>query len=965
MTPERWKTIEALYNEVAELPPDKQAARLASISDPEVVKEVESLLATADIGNSGDPEFWWSNLVDKAVDRTSIAGLDAPSVPQQIGPWRIVKAIGKGGMGEVYLAEDVRLGRRVAVKLLSDAIAARSDALDRFRQEARTASALNHPNIVTIHEIGEDQGRHYIVTEYVEGQTVRKLLAGGALPFERCLDIATQTASALAAAHAAGIIHRDIKPENLMVRPDGFVKVLDFGLAKLLTAHRPDITKGLDSPPTITNAGMILGTPGYMSPEQARGQTADARSDLFSLGAVLHTILTGTAPFTRATTIETLAALLERDPPPLSGSPGVPEEMAPIVGRLLAKNAAQRYQSAAELLADLRQVRRAYESSHSAEPVASQTGNTPLPAPQITQAVGSPATLPPTRARSTRWLLIAIAACVLVLAGGVWRWTRPAPSIWFQSSRLTGIPGNGMSRTQVLSPDGRYIAYETLLPNGTRSLSVRLLAENSVIELASPAPVAYDALAFSPDGSYLYYVMRKLAPGNAGILFFKPVLGGTAHKVLEGVVGKLAFSADGTALAFVRQIAHEKVLAVSSPDGSGLKELLRSQAAFAFVAVDWSTDSREIFYVETSGSPNQPNSRILAISRNGGTPRLLVRPGGLFVYDLAVLPDGSGFVANAFDREAGLPQIWQIPRDAPARLITHDLAQYQGLSLSRDGTRILTSQVGRISELWLVDRNDPGSTQQITEPGRRFDTPVWTHDGTVVSVRVEAGKWILWATAPDGQAQHPLLQKSALDLEPSACPDRDEIVFSSGRSGGAFTIWRSSGYGSELKQLTFGAYDRLPQCVAGGTVIYQAQADTGKVNMRVPLDGGAASLLSSPTYDQLVSPDGRLMLVPYDDEKTHERRIAVRSRDSSAVVATFPYGGRAFAWAPDSQGFADARSPGGASEVWYQPLSGPARQLTKFGKDTIFALNWSTDGHHLVCARGRFNSDMVLIHDAR
>jgi Tol biopolymer transport system component len=406
---------------------------------------------------------------------------------------------------------------------------------------------------------------------------------------------------------------------------------------------------------------------------------------------------------------------------------------------------------------------------------------------------------------------------------------------------------------------------------------------------------------------------------------------------------------------------------VANPDGSGQRELVRSAGGFAFVAVDWTADSLNVVYVANSGSPIQPDSRILAINRSGGTPRLLAHPGGLFVYDLAVLPDGSGFIANAFDREAGLPQIWHIPRDGPSRLLTHDLSQYQGLSLSRDGKRILTSQVGRISELWVVDRGDPASARLITEPGRRFDTPVWTRNGTVVSARFEAGKWILWATDPDGRAQHPLLQKSALDLEPSACPDRDAIVFASGRgnSGGSYNIWRASN-GSDLKQLTFGTYDRLPQCVAGGTVLYQAQAAGKKVAMRVPFDGGESAADASLTYDQLVSPDGRLVLTPYADEKTHEHRIAVRSRETSQISGTFPYGGRTVAWAPDSLGFADARGPGINGEIWYQPLTGgAARQLTRFGKDTVFGVSWSPDGRRLVCARGRFNSDMVLIQDVR
>ena len=418
-------------------------------------------------------------------------------------------------------------------------------------------------------------------------------------------------------------------------------------------------------------------------------------------------------------------------------------------------------------------------------------------------------------------------------------------------------------------------------------------------------------------------------------------------------------------MAFVRQRPHEKVLAVSGLDGSGLRDLLRSADEFGFESVDWSADSVDIVYAEALGSATKPDCRILAISRKGGTPRILAHPGSLFVYNLAVLPDGSGFVVNAFDHDAGLPQIWHIPLTGPIRQITHDLSQYQGLSLSRDGTRILTSQVRRASELWVVDRGDPASARLITEPGRRFDTPVWTRDGPVVSARFEAGKWILWATDPDGNVQRPLLQKSALDLEPSACPDRDAVVFTSGR-GGTYSIWRAPSNGSDLEQLTVGPDDRVPQCVAGGLVLYQSQEGGRKAPMRVSLEGGEPASPSSLSSDELVSPDGRLVLASYVDERTHERHIAVRARDTSAVLETFSYGGRTLAWSPDSKGFADGHGPGGAAEIWYQPLGGgAARQLTRFGKDTIFGLSWSPDGRRLVCARGRFLSDMVLIQDER
>ncbi len=262
-----------------------------------------------------------------------------------ISHYRILSRPGSGGMGEVYLAKDTRLGRKVAIKLLPNDLTKNEDRLHRFEQEARAASALNHPNIITIHEIGEAEGIHFIATEFIEGQTLRRQMAGGRLKLGATLEVATQVASALSAAHAAGIVHRDIKPENVMLRRDGYVKVLDFGLAKLTERRaRATDTDAPTSASVKTDPGTVMGTVTYISPEQARGMEVDARTDIFSLGVVLYEMISGRLPFEGETTTDVLVSILEKEPPPLSRhAPEAPAELQRIVSKALRKDREERY----------------------------------------------------------------------------------------------------------------------------------------------------------------------------------------------------------------------------------------------------------------------------------------------------------------------------------------------------------------------------------------------------------------------------------------------------------------------------------------------------------------------------------------------------------------------------------------------------------------------------------------------
>jgi len=354
MTPERWQKIKPIFAAALQRAPADRAAFLsqACADDASLQNEVEKLLAQHEKDGSfiDSPAY-------QAVASTFLQQLRAG---EMVGHYEVITSLGKGGMGEVYLVEDKRLGRKVALKFLQNGLSTNLQGLKRFEQEARAASGLNHPNILTIHEIGEIEGQPFIASEFVDGQTLRQRISMGPLSVQEAIDVGEQIASALAAAHSAGIVHRDIKPENIMLRNDGLVKVLDFGLAKLseTEAGPDDPTKNFIK----TGSGTVMGTTAYMSPEQARGQIVDARSDLWSLGVVIYEMVTGQPPFTGLTMSDVLVSILERQPKSLTRiSVNVPETLDWIVTKALTKEREDRYQTTRELLADVRRLKKRIE----------------------------------------------------------------------------------------------------------------------------------------------------------------------------------------------------------------------------------------------------------------------------------------------------------------------------------------------------------------------------------------------------------------------------------------------------------------------------------------------------------------------------------------------------------------------------------------------------------------------------
>ena len=353
MTPERWQQVEAVFHEALDRTPPERDSFLDDVcaGDEELKQQANSLIAAYDEAGAfiEDPAM--------AQDAHVLLGAD---VDREIGPYQIIERLGAGGMAEVYLAQDTRLNRLVALKLLPSYFASDHTRLRRFQSEARAASALNHPNILTIYEVSEDDGVYFIATEFIEGQTIRGLLKNHDLALEDVLDCVEQVASALSIAHAAGIVHRDIKPENIMRRPDGLVKVLDFGIAKLLERETPGSASGTTG---VTETGLVMGTVNYMSPEQARGLAVDERTDIWSLGVVLYEMVTGRLPFQGATRMDTIVAILDREPAPLPADVNARVPLlAAIVDKCLRKEMTGRYRTVDELVVDLKNAREQLKS---------------------------------------------------------------------------------------------------------------------------------------------------------------------------------------------------------------------------------------------------------------------------------------------------------------------------------------------------------------------------------------------------------------------------------------------------------------------------------------------------------------------------------------------------------------------------------------------------------------------------
>jgi Tol biopolymer transport system component len=884
-------------------------------------------------------------------------------------------------MGEVYLAQDTRLDRKVALKLLSAQFAKDAERILRFTQEARAASALNHPNIITIYDIGESGDVPYIATEFIDGETLRQKIDAGPLTLPQALDYAIQTGSALAAAHQAGIIHRDIKPENIMIRADGYVKVVDFGLAKL--AERPSNPEDSGTvlmSPALTTYGTVMGTAQYMSPEQARGQTVDARSDIFSLGIVLYEMIAGHAPFGGETTSHQIVAILEKAPPPLTGIANIPPDLENVVAKALAKDAGQRYQTCAELVADLKEIRRWLDLEASLQDsnvsgrlsrsgaLSRVSGPVPAAAPAAPEARS---------ARRRMWLAFPIAAA-LALAGwfAVTRLSHPA--VPFQNYALEEITDSGKVGDAVISPDGRYVVF-TQSERGETSLHIRQVVAGSTLQIQPASKQRYSGLAFSPDGNYLFFTRRE--PGTVvSALYRISSLGGEPAKILDGVFSAVSFSPDGQRMTYLgldRSLSETQVV-TARLDGSDPRKL-KSVKAPSLVTADpvWSPDGKSIAVgMSTPGAQGYRAAPVL-VPANGGAERSLGPARWSGILNLAWTPDSSAILLiGATPGIATATQIWHVPASgAEPHAVTNDVNIYTSLSSTADGKTLVAVKRAVLSGLFVIDLKDPAAVQQVAGIGPYYAGALglaWSPDGKIAYTAKSGSGLDLWIReASESSTPKRLTSDNAFATNPRLTADGKQLFFTSNRTTGVIHVWMLDIPTATYRQITTGDGEALGSVTADGQTVFHVSAGGKPGIFKTSVNGGGSTQVTARrTGAPSVSPDGRQLAFLFVDESAARRaRLAIMPAAGGEFAKVFDYGAPSAAspsWTPDGSALTYTASVAGAAQIWLQPVDGtPAHQVTKFTSDSIFSWAWSSDGKRLALSRGNTISDAVLIRQKK
>jgi serine/threonine protein kinase len=1002
MTPERWQQVKAIFNSAISYRPEERSSFIsqACAGDEELRHEVESLIASHEESGSfiDQPAF--------EVAASLLTNERAELAPgYTIGSYEVRSFISRGGMGEVYLAEDKRLGRKVALKLLPATFTTNDDRLRRFEQEARAASALNHPNIITIYEIRQAAGSHIIATEYVEGETLRQRLVRAPLTISETLNIAIQIADALAAAHKAGIIHRDIKPENVMLRPDGYVKVLDFGLAKLSEQTSAAVAAEAPTIQVRTGSGIVIGTAGYMSPEQARGLSVDHRSDIFSLGAVIYEMVARRKPFQGDTPSDTLASILKTEPPPLVRVvPGVPSELVRIVNKSLRKDREERYQVVKDLWLDLKALKQELEFQDKLDAsVASEAdanGTTIMPAGDPTATMSGPR---PTLSGSAisnisesisieikrhkvGAALALLAVLLLIGAGsfGVYQWFhREPPMEHFWDVKLTRLTNSGNAIDATISPDGKYIVY-VLSDRSRQGLYIRQVSNANDKEIVAPAPVGYFGITFSPDGDDLYYVIK--ANLDAGTLYRVPVLGGVPVKLMEKLDSPVSFSPDGKQFVFARgnyPNPGESALVIANIDGSGERNLAvkKSPQHFApifFTGPSWSPDGKIIAAsLAMAGGP----TKVFGFSVADGTEKELTPESWPFAGRVNWLRDMSGLLLVAGDRPAA-SMLWIVSYpDGRARRVTNDLNSYRSLALTRDEKRLVSVQSQGVVNLWVVPDGDAAKAKRLpTGNVSNFFSVTgsnvsWTPDGNIVYVSNEGGGAGIWIADRDGNNRKQLTANNATSLSPVATADGRYVVFGLWQEGRR-NLWRMNLDGSNPVKLTSGLADSFPALSPDSRwVIYTVYEGAKPTLWKVPIDGGTpVQITDHVAIVGSVSPDGKSLAFTYpesSDPFAPGNRLAIMSFDGGPITKTFqvPANGTVttfIQWAPDGKSVLYSVNNSNVSNIWSQPIDGgQPKQITDFKELLITGFSWSRDGKQLACTRGTLMRDAVLITDEK
>ena len=889
---------------------------------------------------------------------------------RQVSHYRLLEQLGSGGMGTVWVAEDLNLGRRVALKFISEGKDCNQQALERFKQEARTASSLNHPNICTIYEIGEQDGEYFIAMELVEGEPLDAYLKHHQFELQQLLDVAIQIADALDAAHSSGVLHRDVKPANILLTSQGRVKILDFGLAKLIAARKPEAMptyagSTVVSPPEhLTSPGTAVGTVAFMSPEQARGKDLDARSDLFSFGAVLYEMGTGKLPFDGQTTAVIFDAILNHDPvPPRELNPAIPTRLEDIIRTALEKDRDLRYQSAAEMRAELKRLKRDSSSGR----VLASSASGPVAAQPRQSVSAPPAAAAAAPARHKLVLFAAFGIIVLVAAAlGLYFWKSSRPlGFNLQNMQITQLTESGNAGAAALSPDGRYVVY-VVRDGAMESLWVRQVVTGGNVQVLAPDQVHFVAVTFTPDGNYVMFVRSDKSTTNFRYLYKMPVLGGAPNQLIRDIDSAPSFSPDGQQIAFTRGIVSpsgNRIL-IANADGSG-ERLVAERKGFnaGNATVAWAPDGRNIASITAEAS--EKGSRwVLQITdvKTGNMHELhsFASPARA----IAWFPDGSGLFVVAAEAASPRHQIWYVtyPQGKLSRF-TNDLSDYDDccLDITRDAAELVVLQRSITSDVWIA-KPDGSDARQVTSGEPTGIALGWL--GNRIISASPTGRWHIMNA--DGSGYAPLLNDGTPHIQFTTCADGRHIVYTTYRNGG-LELWSSEADGSNSVKLVRAAVLAGGVCTPDSkSVLYASSSEIWKV----PISGGTPEKTDLPFSIVNFSRDGSLVFYTVQSVEggSYKGQVVVARVTGGKPLYTFnpPYGMRALHFTPDNSALAFILTRNRAANIWKQPLSGGEPvQFTHFTSGDMFDFGWSPDGKQLAFSRGESKTDVIMMSNFR
>jgi eukaryotic-like serine/threonine-protein kinase len=867
----------------------------------------------------------------------------------KLGPYEILGQIGAGGMGEVYRAKDPRLGREVAIKVLPASFSSDSDRLRRFEQEARAAGVLSHPNITAVYDIGTQDGAPYVVQELLEGETLRAVLAAGKPPPRKAIDYATQISHGLAAAHDKGIVHRDLKPENLFVTKDGRLKILDFGLAKLTHQEEGSQATNLPTATAGTEPGVVMGTLGYMSPEQVRGRPADARSDIFSFGAILYEMLSGHRAFHGDSAADTMSAILKEDPPDLSvTNQNVSPGLERVVRHCLEKNPEQRFHSSHDLAFAL-----------DALTTASGQGATPAIA----------AAAPKKSPRALAWT--AAGLCVLVAGLAIGRLTAPPSD---DPPEITPLTYSGRDSDPAASPDGKTVAFVSER-DGKARIWVKQIAGGNEVALTSG--LDYHP-RFSPDGGSILFT-RAFTDGPPA-MYRVPIVGGEPRRLIaEAESGD--WSPDGRRIVFLRDPPHEATkLCVAASDGGGIRVLAEFQDAH-LRHPRWTPDGKAI--VVTQGnrggtaasmlhwiSADGPERRVLPLPKDRGPLSSVAWSGGRLVYM-------QGAQATSEFRSVTGQVLEQTPGAKSARILLNVANFGDTLDILRDGELVFDVNLSRETLREAALHADAAATPRrwITRGQSSDRQPVYSRDGErVVFASDRGGNSDIWEISLKSGDLRRLTDDPAEDWDPGLSPDGRHLLWSSNRSG-HFEIWMSDADGSAARQVTHDGVDaENPTMTKDGLwIVYSSSSSDARHGLwKIHPDGsGDTRLVTGNVIHPEVSPGGALVLYHTDGEtrvaRVSDGHVLPFAIDLKQVLMT--RGGRA-RWTPDGKQIAFLGEDPGRQSVGvyvqdFQPdaaeTSSTRRRLAGFDPEReTESFGISPDGASILLSEMEYRSDILL-----